>query len=130
MVRALIVDDASTIRMMLSDILRQFGYAVEQAKSGEDALAKIAAWGRPAELILLDWNMPGMSGLDVVKELRKQSALNKTVIVMVTGDTELERVVEALQAGADEYIMKPFSAAILRDKLHLLGLEPEAYEEA
>ena len=116
--------------MVLSRILKQFGYEVDQAKDGIEALGKVKMWSKPADLILLDWNMPGLSGVEVLREIRGDAAFQATRIVMVTSEGELERVAEALDSGADEYVMKPFTAEMLRDKLHLLGLTTEEYETA
>ena len=120
--KALIVDDSRAIRMILSRTLRELGYEVCEAGNGKDALAVIAAENDRIKLVLADWNMPEMNGLELVKQLRQNPALSSTVVVMVTTETEAEHMAAALDAGANEYVMKPFTKEMLAEKLELVGL--------
>jgi len=120
--RALVIDDSRAMRSILTGILEEIGFDVVQAKDAEDALSLLDEEGQ-FELALVDWNLPQMSGLDLVKTLRNMSALENLRLMMVTTETELDRVREALVAGADEYIMKPFDKEMLLEKLTLLGID-------
>ena len=119
---ALVVDDSRTIRMILSKTLRELGFEVSEAVDGADALAVIDGGLQP-ELLLVDWNMPTMSGLELIEALRSPPRSSTAKIVMVTTETEVPQVVRALTAGADEYVMKPFTPAAIQEKLQLLGFD-------
>jgi two-component system chemotaxis response regulator CheY len=119
--RALVVDDARTVRLILKRILEEAGYEAIEAENGRDALAWLAS-GQNAHLVFVDWDMPEMNGLAFVKKVREQPLYRDVRLVMVTKETRLHNVKEALDAGADEYIMKPFTRDVVRDKLQLLGL--------
>ena len=122
MMRALVIDDSRAMRSILTGILEEIGFEVEQAKDAEDALSLLEE-DENFELALVDWNLPEMSGLDLVKTVRDMSDLKNLRLMMVTTETQLARVREALIAGADEYIMKPFDKDMLLEKLTLLGIE-------
>jgi len=126
MPKALIVDDSRTIRLILKRILLEMGYEVCEAANGREALAAIEAEGATVSLVLTDWNMPEMNGLDLVKRLRQNPELALLKVVMVTTETELDHMVLALEAGANEYVMKPFTKDILKEKLELVGFAPKA----
>jgi two-component system chemotaxis response regulator CheY len=115
------VDDARTVRLILARILREAGYEPVEAENGRDALAWLAS-GEAAPLVFVDWDMPEMNGLAFVRKVRENPAFREVRLVMVTKETRLHNVKEALEAGADEYIMKPFTPEVVRDKLQLLGL--------
>lgn len=119
--RALVVDDSGTIRAILQDILQNFGFEVHQADDGATALEWLKKNG-PAEVTCLDWNMPNMNGIQVVRYVRSNPAYQKMPILMCTSEVELERVVEALKEGANEYIMKPFDQEAIGEKLTMMGL--------
>jgi two-component system, chemotaxis family, chemotaxis protein CheY len=119
--RALIVDDSSAMRAVLSMTLKRRGFEILQAKDGFEALTVLSASGQP-DLILIDWNMPGMNGLELLSRIRQQPEFNAARVLMVTTETGMGQMAEAIAAGADEYIMKPFTADVVRDKLQLLGL--------
>ncbi len=121
MPKALIVDDSRTIRLILRRILVEMGYEVCEAANGREALAAIET-ERPMSLVLTDWNMPEMNGLELVKQLRQNPELAPLRVVMVTTETELGHMVLALDAGANEYVMKPFTKDILKEKLELVEL--------
>ena len=126
--KALIVDDSKTIRMVLRKILRELGYEVCEAVDGKDALHVIEAEKATVSLVLTDWNMPEMNGLDLVRNLRQDPQLASLKVIMVTTETEVDHIVSALEAGADEYVMKPFTKDILREKLEQVGILPVASE--
>lgn len=120
--RALVVDDARTVRRILRRILEEAGYEAVEAENGGDALAWLAS-GQAAQIVFVDWEMPEMNGISFVRKVRENAAYADVRIVMVTKETRLHNVKEALEAGADEYIMKPFTRDVVRDKLQLLGLQ-------
>src|SRR5450631_1232417 len=124
MPRALVVDDSRAMRMILSRTLTESGFDVVQAANGREALETMEREGASIGLVLLDWNMPEVSGIEVVERLRSQSAFNGVRLVMVTTETEIEQMARALEAGADEYVMKPFRREAVEDKLRLIGVLP------
>jgi two-component system chemotaxis response regulator CheY len=121
MPRALVVDDAKVIRHLLSATLADQGYEVTQAANGKEALEALDRAPSFA-LALVDWNMPVMTGLDFVKVVRADPRYSALTVVMVTSETEVDHIVAALEAGANDYIMKPFSPEMVAEKLLLLGL--------
>jgi two-component system chemotaxis response regulator CheY len=125
MPKALIVDDSRTIRLILRRILVEMGYEVCEAANGREALAAIET-ERAVSLVLTDWNMPEMNGLELVKRLRQNPELASLRVVMVTTETELGHMVLALDAGANEYVMKPFTKDILKEKLEIVELGARA----
>jgi len=118
--QALIVDDSTTMRLVLKAHLQKLGFAVTEAINGRDALVKLHAMGK-ADVVLVDWNMPEMDGLDFVKAVRAEIGYAALPLMMVTTNSEREHVERALEAGANEYIMKPFTGAMIREKLEMLG---------
>ena len=116
----LVVDDSRVIRKVARRILEDMGFEIAEAADGAEALA----WCRTSmpEAILLDWNMPGMNGIEFLKVLRAEPGGRAPVVVMCTVENERDRMVEALDAGADEYIMKPFDGDIIEGKFALAGL--------
>jgi two-component system chemotaxis response regulator CheY len=122
--RALVIDDSRTIRVILGKWLKESGIDVLEAGNGKQGLEQMKL--HPGiELILVDWNMPEMNGLDFIKAVRAQKLYDRVRIMMVTSETETEQVTKALKAGANEYLMKPFSREILIAKLDLMSI----YEE-
>jgi two-component system chemotaxis response regulator CheY len=119
--RALVIDDSRAMRTILTGILDDLEFEVEQATDAETAYEVLKA-DQGFDLALVDWNLPAMSGLDLVKLVRQRQELSGLRLMMVTTETELARVREALEAGADEYIMKPFDKEMLLEKLNLLGI--------
>lgn len=124
MVKALVVDDSRAVRMILAKTLRELGYEVREAANGREALEVIEAEKSTVTLVLADWNMPEINGLELLKRLRQDPALSSLAIVMVTTETELDQMAAALEAGANEYVMKPFTKDILLEKLQLVGIHP------
>jgi two-component system chemotaxis response regulator CheY len=125
MAKALVADDSRAARMILGRALKSIGFEVREAANGREALAAIEAELEPIQLVLADWNMPVMNGLDLLKRLRQSHAPASLPVVMVTTETEIDRIAEALAAGANEYVMKPFTREILLEKLQLAGVVPE-----
>jgi len=121
-VRALVIEDSQAMRSILAGILGDLGFEVSLAADAEEALAVLENDQR-FEFALVDWNLPAMSGLDLVISIRDRATHDDIKLMMVTTETELARVQEALEAGADEYIMKPFDREMLLEKLALLGIE-------
>ncbi|MCC6537698.1 MAG: response regulator [Bryobacterales bacterium] len=119
--KALVVDDSKSIRMILSRTLEEIGWQVEQAANGKLAMQWLDSQPVPAELVLIDWNMPEMNGIELVRHIRQRSEMSRSKLMMVTTETECEQMQEALAAGADEYVMKPFTKEIIADKIRLLG---------
>jgi two-component system chemotaxis response regulator CheY len=124
MSRALVVDDSRAIRAILTRTLIQAGFEVVQAANGREALEVMDREGLSFTLVLLDWNMPEVAGIEVVEKIRAQSMFDSVRLVMVTTETEISQMIRALDAGADEYVMKPFTQEILEDKLRLIGVLP------
>ncbi|HEY3930705.1 MAG TPA: response regulator [Candidatus Koribacter sp.] len=121
--RALIVDDSSAMRAYLKMILKSFGFETSEAKNGREGLQLMKNETAPA-LVLLDWNMPEMDGFTMLRELRAVSRFQNVKVMMVTTETEMAEMSRALGAGADEYVMKPFTREVIADKLQMLGLTP------
>jgi two-component system chemotaxis response regulator CheY len=124
MSKALVVDDSKTIRMIIRRILIELGYEVREAGNGVEALRVLDSEGDCVKLVLADWNMPEMNGLDLVKVMRRIPDYASLKIIMVTTETEMSQMALALAAGADEYVMKPFTKDILLEKLELVGVSP------
>jgi two-component system chemotaxis response regulator CheY len=124
MAKALVVDDSRAVRMIIGRTLKELGYEVREAANGREALDVIEAEKTTVTLVLADWNMPEMNGMELLKRLRQNPALSSLVVVMVTTETELDQMAIALEAGANEYVMKPFTKDILVEKLQLVGIHP------
>jgi two-component system chemotaxis response regulator CheY len=122
MSKALVVDDSRAVRMILAKTLKELGYAVLEAANGREALEVLEVEKSAVTLVLADWNMPEINGLELLKRLRQNPELASLVVVMVTTETELDQMVAALEAGANEYVMKPFTKDILVEKLQLAGI--------
>jgi two-component system, chemotaxis family, chemotaxis protein CheY len=119
--RALVIDDSRALRRILCDMLRQLGFDVVDAGNGLEGLQRLTENGTP-DVVLLDWNMPEMNGYEFLCAVRKKNEYDKMPIMMVTTETEAEQITTALAAGANEYVMKPFSKEVMSEKLQLLGL--------
>ncbi|MBN8610591.1 MAG: response regulator [Deltaproteobacteria bacterium] len=122
MSHALVVDDSRAMRAILGKQLKQLGYEVLEAEHGEQALERIASATERPVLALVDWNMPRMNGIEFIKAVRSRPELDPMRVLMVTTETELSQVRIALEAGANEYMMKPFTAEALLSKLGTMGL--------
>jgi two-component system, chemotaxis family, chemotaxis protein CheY len=119
--KALIVDDSRATRRVIGDIMREIGYEVIEAGNGQEGLDRLASIGTP-DVIMVDWNMPVMNGLDFVKSVRALENCKDVPIIMVTTETEMQRMALAFMAGVNEYIMKPFDKMMITEKLTLLGV--------
>ena len=114
--KILIVDDFSTMRRIIKNILRQLGFSnVQEADDGTTALEKLQQ--EPFEFVILDWNMPKMTGIELLRTIRADSSLKHIRVLMVTAEAQKENVVEAVQAGVNNYIVKPFTADTMKDKI-------------
>jgi two-component system, chemotaxis family, chemotaxis protein CheY len=122
--RALILDDSRAMRMILRRIMHSAGFEVVEAADGRQGLDVLAGGPLP-EVALVDWNMPGIDGLSFVNAVRDNPDYRPMTLMMVTTESEHDQVVRALAAGAHEYIIKPFTADAIVEKLELLGLIPE-----
>ena len=109
MSKALVVDDSKTIRMIIRRILIELGYEVREAGNGVEALQVLDAERADVKFVLADWNMPEMNGLELVSGLRQNAGLYSLKVIMVTTETEMSQMASALEAGANEYVMKPFT---------------------
>lgn len=119
--RALVIDDSRAMRRIISDILNSLGYEVTEAGHGLEAIDCLEQYGAP-DVVLVDWNMPEMDGLEFIKTVRAEPACVDLPIMMITTETEMERMALAFVAGVNEFVMKPFDAAIIEAKLQLLGV--------
>lgn len=115
----LIVDDYSTMLRIIRNLLNQLGFNnIHEASNGQDALEKIKGINPPPKLIISDWNMEPICGLDLLKNIRANDNYKNIPFIMVTAESKAENVMAAKQAGANNYIVKPFNAATLKQKLN------------
>ena len=121
--RALIVDDSRATRTIIKRMLTDVGFEVVEATDGVDALRRLKEIGQ-ADVLLVDWNMPEMNGYDLVCAIRGDHQYDKVPLMMVTSETEMGQMAKALEAGANEYVMKPFTKEVISEKLALLGVLP------
>ncbi|AXH62105.1 MULTISPECIES: chemotaxis response regulator CheY [Providencia] len=113
----LVVDDFSTMRRIVRNLLKELGFnKIEEAEDGVDALEKIRTGS--IDFVVADWNMPNMDGLELLKTIRGDDALKHIPVLMVTAEAKKENIIAAAQAGASGYVVKPFTAAILEEKLN------------
>ena len=114
--KILVVDDMSTMRRIVKNIMKQLGCAnVEEAENGQDALDKLTA--ESVGFVISDWNMPVMTGIDLLRAIRADDKLKAIPVLMVTAEAQKENLVEAIQAGVSNYIVKPFTAEVLQEKM-------------
>ena len=121
--KALVIDDSRVMRRIVSGILHEVGFDTVEAADGSEALEQLEVHS-DVTLCCIDWNMPVMTGYEFVVEARKREEWRDITLMMVTTENEHSRIVAALAAGAHEYVIKPFTADAIRDKLELLGLTP------
>lgn len=115
-IKILIVDDFSTMRRIIKNLLRDLGFSnTFEADDGTTALPMLK--NGDYDFVVTDWNMPGMQGIDLLKEIRKDQALCHIPVLMVTAEAKREQIIEAAQSGVNGYIIKPFTAATLKEKL-------------
>ncbi len=114
--KILIVDDFSTMRRIIKNLLRDLGFTnTDEADDGNSALPMLKS-GR-YDFLVTDWNMPGMTGLDLLKNVRADDSLKHLPVLMVTAEAKREQIVAAAQAGVNGYVVKPFTAAVLKEKI-------------
>jgi two-component system chemotaxis response regulator CheY len=112
----LVVDDFSTMRRIVKNLLHDLGYVhVTEADDGKTALPILKGGG--IDFLITDWNMPGMPGLELLKQVRADPALSRLPVLMLTAEAHREQIVAAAQAGVNGYVIKPFTAAILKEKI-------------
>ena len=115
--KVLVVDDMSTMRRIVKNVLKQIGFSdMVEAENGQDALNKLKAMG-DVGLVVSDWNMPVMQGIDLLRAVRADPDLKHLPFLMVTAEAQKENIVEAVQAGVSNYVVKPFTAEALQGKL-------------
>ncbi|MGA2985298.1 MAG: response regulator [Terriglobia bacterium] len=119
--RALIIDDSKAMRSILARMLRALEFEVVEAANGREAMERLQANGK-FDLALVDWNMPEMNGFEFVRAVRAKQMYDGVLLMMVTTETEMENVVRALAAGANEYVMKPFTPEVILEKLRIFGM--------
>lgn len=116
--RFLVVDDFATMRRIVRNLLQDLGYKhIDEAEDGQDALNKLRASDFDFDFVVSDWNMPNIDGLELLKTIRSDAAMSKLPVLMVTAEAKKENIIAAAQAGANGYIVKPFTAATLEEKL-------------
>jgi two-component system chemotaxis response regulator CheY len=120
-VRAMVIDDSRAIRLILGKMLKELGYEVVDAENGAVAMEKLKS-SEKVDIALVDWNMPEMNGYEFVCAVRKEEVYNDMPLMMVTTETEMSQVVKALEAGANEYVMKPFTKEMISEKLTIMGM--------
>ncbi len=114
--KILVVDDFATMRKIIKNLLKELGYSnVEEAEDGAVALEKLKGGG--FNFVITDWNMPNMPGIELLKAIRQTDGIKDMPILMVTAEAEKEKVVAAVQAKVNNYVVKPFTAAVLKDKI-------------
>lgn len=116
----LIVDDSRIVRRVIRRIIEGLGFAIAEAEDGQEALNIVR--DKSFDLILLDWNMPVMDGLEFLKHLRADTSIMQPKVIFCTTENEFSKITAAMGAGADEYVMKPFDEPIILGKLEQLGL--------
>ena len=115
--RILVVDDFSTMRMVVNNQLKELGFSeLEQAVDGVDAWEKIQS--KPYDLVVSDWNMPNMMGIELLQHIRSHQNLKDTPFILITAEAKKSQILEAMSAGVDAYITKPFNAATLYQKIY------------
>jgi two-component system chemotaxis response regulator CheY len=125
----LVVDDFSTMRRIVRGLLKELGFTnVEEAEDGVVALAKLKS--EPFDFVVSDWNMPNMTGIDLLRAIRAEPALAHLPVLMVTAEAKKENIIEAAKAGASGYVVKPFTAATLDEKLNKIFKTMGAKEAA
>ncbi|MEY2341137.1 chemotaxis response regulator CheY [Acidithiobacillus sp. IBUN Pt1247-S3] len=125
----LIVDDFSTMRRIVRNLLREIGFNnFDEAEDGVQALQKLR--GRPFDFVVSDWNMPNMQGIDLLRAIRADAQLRHIPVLMVTAEAKRENILEAAQAGVNGYIVKPFTAETLREKLDAIFKRLQAAQGA
>ena len=116
--KILVVDDFSTMRRIVRNLLVELGFTntlIQEADDGENALVMLRS--QPFDLVVTDWNMPNMTGIDLLRAIRAEAALKGLPVLMVTAENNRDQIIAAAQAGVNGYVVKPFTAVTLREKL-------------
>ncbi len=121
MQQALVIDDSEIDRQVITHILRTLGMRCIEEEDGERAYSTLIAHPE-VRVVFVDWNMPVLNGIELTRRIRSESRFADLKLIMVTGATEMEEVKEALDAGVDEYIMKPLDREMFREKLAIVGI--------
>ncbi len=121
----LIVDDSKIVRKVVRRIVEVLGFNILEAENGKEAVDQVRA--NEVDVMILDWNMPVMDGMECMKEIRADASMNQPKIIFCTTENEFAKIQQAMMNGADEYVMKPFDEAIIAGKMRQLGIiEDEA----
>lgn len=118
--QALVIDDSAVTRGIIREILEKLGFMTFEAENGREGLDRLRNLEK-VDLVLVDWNMPEMDGIEFLEALRTVIPADSLPVVMVSTNNEAENIAKSLQAGANEYVMKPFTEEIIRTKLEMLG---------
>ena len=114
--KILVVDDFSTMRRIVKNVLKQLGFDnIEEAEDGAQGFTKLQAGG--FGFVVSDWNMPNLDGLGMLKKIRSDPALKDLPVLMVTAEAEKDKVIQAIQAGVNNYVVKPFTAEVFKEKM-------------
>jgi two-component system chemotaxis response regulator CheY len=116
--KILVVDDFSTMRRIVRNLLVELGFTntlIQEADDGENAMTMLRS--QPFDLVVTDWNMPNMTGIDLLRAIRAEAALKGLPVLMVTAENNRDQIIAAAQAGVNGYVVKPFTAVTLREKL-------------
>ena len=123
--KILVVDDFSTMRRIVKNLLRDLGFTnIDEADDGNTGLPKLQSGN--FDFLITDWNMPGMTGIDLLKAVRADPGLAKLPVLMVTAESKREQIIEAAQAGVNGYVVKPFTATTLEEKINKIFERVEA----
>lgn len=115
-INVLVIDDFPTMRRIVKNLLKQLGYEnVDEAENGAEALKKLKNGN--FQMVISDWNMPVMEGIELLRQVRNDQQLKDIAFIMVTAEAEKEKVIEAIKSGVDNYIVKPFTGEILKEKI-------------
>lgn len=126
-IKILVVDDFSTMRRIIGGLLRELGYKnIREAEDGVEALKKLRMDPEPFDFVISDWNMPNMTGIEMLREIRADSKLQHIPVLMVTAEAKRENIIEAAQSGASGYVVKPFTASVLDEKIKKVFLRVAA----
>ncbi len=120
--KALVIDDSQAVRTLLGCLLETLNFQITEAGDGREALQRLKTLG-PFDLALVDIHMPEMNGIEFVQAVRADRTYNDTRLMMVTTESDKSQISKAMQAGANEYVMKPFTKQMIQDKLAILGIQ-------
>lgn len=117
--KILVVDDFPTMRRIVRSLLRELGFTnIEEAEDGQQALSRLKDGAEGFKLVVSDWNMPNLDGLEMLKQIRASDNMKQLPVLMVTAEAKKDNIIAAAQAGASGYVVKPFTAATLEEKLN------------